>query len=521
MSVFISWAGTESFSHRFAICLKDWIAGLFTERLKCFVSTNDITAGTTWLDRLFRAIDQSEAGIIVVTKESIKSEWLLFEAGALARKVGWNNQRLCPLLLDLHPSSLNDPLGRFQYKTMPVEDEAAAMEGMRAVVSMLHQIIAPDAGFPESILTRQFEVWWPKLWKDYLDISRNSSAAPAVAPAISSSELYLEVRNAMRQITESLAELQVSRFPQPAPCPYCGRPVFLEQPMKPGETRLQVCGACGRGFNVHANQSRGVFTRPAPLFNMPHGTQAPVSLVNVTALCCHCRGTFSVQLPDRPGSTVMARCVNCGTMLNVHTDGHNCVFTRPGTPGSFVNPADRPDITHEEFLRETNCWIDTGDRRLLVECAAAVLTSAAEAGGGLTPASLAAAMAERCNGQPGIAVSRTTINRFVKMLLHGGAFRFDGNPATGVYRSRFVNFLTWQDVISALCRSYVRRLRMKFAITPSDLETIAREIDAGELPGGREALAQALQEPEASNIGDKEAREARPPGESPVDTPDQ
>ncbi|MGB8170353.1 MAG: TIR domain-containing protein [Chthoniobacteraceae bacterium] len=119
MSVFISWSGQDSISHRVAHLLRDWLPKVI-QRLPCYLSSNDIDAGALWTNDLFMALDTSTVGIICLTEDNLQKPWVHFEAGALATKV--EKARVCPLLIGLSPDDVRHPLAAFNLKTTAKKD---------------------------------------------------------------------------------------------------------------------------------------------------------------------------------------------------------------------------------------------------------------------------------------------------------------------------------------------------------------------------------------------------------------
>ncbi len=111
MSVFISWSEKESLSHEGALLLQKWLPEVL-HNLDSFVSSEDIASGALWLQKLFEQLEKSESGILCLTKESLDRNWILFEAGALAKRAGSETSRVCPLLLEF--KTLSFPLAAFQ-----------------------------------------------------------------------------------------------------------------------------------------------------------------------------------------------------------------------------------------------------------------------------------------------------------------------------------------------------------------------------------------------------------------------
>lgn len=75
MKIFISWSGERS--KYIAVALKEWLP-LVLHDLKPWVSDKDITAGERWAQAVAGELDTSNFGILCVTPENVKNEWILF-----------------------------------------------------------------------------------------------------------------------------------------------------------------------------------------------------------------------------------------------------------------------------------------------------------------------------------------------------------------------------------------------------------------------------------------------------------
>jgi hypothetical protein len=100
MKVFISWSGPKS--QAVAIALRDWIPLLF-QAVEPWVSSADIQAGSRWTTELPKNLENSNFGILCMTKDNLTAPWLVFEAGALFRSLPLG--QVVPFLLDaIRPS---------------------------------------------------------------------------------------------------------------------------------------------------------------------------------------------------------------------------------------------------------------------------------------------------------------------------------------------------------------------------------------------------------------------------------
>lgn len=129
MKIFISWSGalSKAVAEKLKHWLKDVIQALALN--EPFVSS-DIAKGDAWFVTLLEELDQSSVGIVCVTRENLHNDWLLFEAGALARQVG--RPRVCTLLVDVSPMELPPPLSGFQATTLKQDDVFRLVKGINS-----------------------------------------------------------------------------------------------------------------------------------------------------------------------------------------------------------------------------------------------------------------------------------------------------------------------------------------------------------------------------------------------------
>lgn len=148
MDVFISWSGAKS--KAVAEALRSVIPGLMNAA-KPFLSSHDISSGAWWPGALTDNLSRARFAIICVTKANLHEDWILFEAGALAK---WaEHSCVCPLLIDLRTSDVKWPLAQFQ---MCMADK----EGIQKMMSGLNQHLG-SSGNPE--FPSVFEALYPKL----------------------------------------------------------------------------------------------------------------------------------------------------------------------------------------------------------------------------------------------------------------------------------------------------------------------------------------------------------------------
>ncbi len=196
MSVFISWSGKDSRSHKVALLLHDWLPKVM-QNLKCFVSSQDIEAGAAWMRTLFTQLEQCNVGLICLTQASIKKPWILFEAGAVAKK--FEESRVCPLLIDLQQSDVRDPLAAFICKKATNAD-------MLAVVEMINRSRGENALSKED-LEDSFSNRWPAFEKRFTEIMKERDEDSSDSPAAKATDPLLEeLLTLTRQIATQVAK---------------------------------------------------------------------------------------------------------------------------------------------------------------------------------------------------------------------------------------------------------------------------------------------------------------------------
>ncbi len=109
MKIFLSWSG--DISKKITSDLKDFLKTTI-QALDPFFSKQDIAKGRRWSPELAKQLNDTNVGIIVLTKENTKAPWILFEAGALAKNI--TSGFVCTLLVDIKDTDISGPLSDFQ-----------------------------------------------------------------------------------------------------------------------------------------------------------------------------------------------------------------------------------------------------------------------------------------------------------------------------------------------------------------------------------------------------------------------
>ena len=148
-TVFISWSGERS--RLVAEALRGWLP-LVLQTVKPWMSVTDEEKGSRWESDISARLDETEVGIICLTPENLNSPWLLFEAGALSKKL--SESRVCTYLLDLTPAEVRPPMGMFQH-TVIARDET------RRLLDAINNAQANPV--ERAVLDASFDKFWPEL----------------------------------------------------------------------------------------------------------------------------------------------------------------------------------------------------------------------------------------------------------------------------------------------------------------------------------------------------------------------
>lgn len=195
MKVFISWSGP--LSHEVALALRHWLP-MVRQSIEPYVSSEDVEKGVRWILDLSTELEDTDFGIICVTKDNYRAPWLNFEAGALSKSV--QSSRVTPFLVDLRPADLSGPLSQLQATTMAQDD-------IVKLVKTLNQ--ASSTPLDDSRLEEIVEVWWPQL-EDKLRHIVSRKPSPTQEPERDVRGILEEILGIVRSIrrSESLQPVQ-------------------------------------------------------------------------------------------------------------------------------------------------------------------------------------------------------------------------------------------------------------------------------------------------------------------------
>lgn len=151
MLVFLSWSGERS--KAVADAFASWIGDVI-QAVEPWISV-DMGKGARWSEEIRDKLERSKVGIACLTKENLKSEWINFETGAIAKT---KDALVCTLLLDVDGGDVKPPLGQFQPTTRQKKEIHRLCQSINEKVEEYGERPRPDRK-----LDATFERYWPEL----------------------------------------------------------------------------------------------------------------------------------------------------------------------------------------------------------------------------------------------------------------------------------------------------------------------------------------------------------------------
>ena len=199
MKVFISWSGKTS--GEIARVFHEWLPCVI-QMIKPFYSEDDIEKGVRGNTTMGKELEEASAGILCVTRENLDAPWIMFEAGALSKKL--DVSRVCPILFqDLQPTDLKGPLTQFQAARFNKDD-------IYKMLTMLNNQLGENA-LNSKTLENVFETFWLKLQSKVGEVLSKTSQSPK-QPVRSDRELLEEILVIVRSMKQKDSETVEKSF---------------------------------------------------------------------------------------------------------------------------------------------------------------------------------------------------------------------------------------------------------------------------------------------------------------------
>jgi hypothetical protein len=146
-----------------------------------YFTPSDIEKGTRWSTDIAKELEESSVGILCVTQDNLHSDWILFEAGALSKRL--QKSHVCPILFGITNTDLAGPLKQFQTTEFEKTDFSKLLGVINAQLG--------DHKLPPKTLELVFDKWWPDLEVKIQEILKDVQKADQ--PIRSDRELLEEI----------------------------------------------------------------------------------------------------------------------------------------------------------------------------------------------------------------------------------------------------------------------------------------------------------------------------------------
>ena len=164
MNIFLSWAGEKS--KRAAKAFDECFQFLFRDLdSKIYISTST-EKGALWNDRLIKALDDADFGILILTKENCArpSPWMMYEAGVLSKTAGTDH--VMTFLLNARASDIPGPVSRFQSTAFDKEDMTALVLRIYGLYKQEKNIINDKNYLPDNEMKDFFGYLYDRLERE-------------------------------------------------------------------------------------------------------------------------------------------------------------------------------------------------------------------------------------------------------------------------------------------------------------------------------------------------------------------
>jgi len=153
MKVFLSFSGDAS--RNIALALRDWLPKVI-QAVKPFIS-EDIGKGERWSEELADELNQTNFGIICVTRYNSNKPWINFEAGAISKAIpkAVKESWVVPFLFGTERAKISEPLQQFQ-------PAVANKDGVFSMLISLNNRLGQE-NLTLDLLEKEFDKWWPEL----------------------------------------------------------------------------------------------------------------------------------------------------------------------------------------------------------------------------------------------------------------------------------------------------------------------------------------------------------------------
>ncbi|WP_375304110.1 toll/interleukin-1 receptor domain-containing protein [Bradyrhizobium sp. A11] len=203
MRVFMSWSG--ELSRELAEAFRNWLPSAL-QYVKPYFTPADIEKGSKWATEIFKELSASSICVLVLTRDNLASNWIMFEAGAISTTI--DRAKVCPVIFDLEETDLQGPLAQFQATRFFKED-------VRKLFFTINGAAA-EQKLSDSVASAVFEKWWPDLETQITKVMNDHKTSKSTKDVRSDRDIIEELLLLTRKLSEASAKTSaVEAKPQP------------------------------------------------------------------------------------------------------------------------------------------------------------------------------------------------------------------------------------------------------------------------------------------------------------------
>ena len=221
MKVFISWSGTRS--QRIGEIFRVWLPSVL-QAIVPYFTPSDIDKGTRWASDIAGQLETSDVGLLILTPENVTAQWMLFEAGALSKKL--DASKVCPILFGMEPSDLTGPLTQFQLTVFSKHDILRLMTDLNVALG--------SRSLETSIFDNIFDTFWPNLETRVKEVMKQD-AGSGTEPKRKEREIMEEVLELTRTMAVQVSQVDKAVRSPPRPAAAVSYPETGQLAVKFGE----------------------------------------------------------------------------------------------------------------------------------------------------------------------------------------------------------------------------------------------------------------------------------------------
>jgi hypothetical protein len=150
--------------------LEKWLMSI-VQHAQPWSSDEQIKSGVLWRDEIGKALDGTDYGIICLTRSNQHAPWLMFEAGALAKRL--DAARVVPLCIDM-PLCIHMPPSDV---TGPLEEHPSRRLDKGGMGALVHDVSeACSSPISEQVIDGSFDLTWPGFEEQVTEALGNKNA---------------------------------------------------------------------------------------------------------------------------------------------------------------------------------------------------------------------------------------------------------------------------------------------------------------------------------------------------------